>query len=91
MPTITQREFRNSSAQIMDAVAAGETVRVTSNGVEVAEVRPVPRRHALTAGELIERHRNLPAVDYAEIRRESDEFFGSEHRVGDDETCDRHR
>jgi prevent-host-death family protein len=34
---ITQREFRNNSAAVMDAVEAGETYHVTRNGVEVAE------------------------------------------------------
>lgn len=91
MRTITQREFRNNSAKIMDAVAAGETVRVTRNGVEVAEVRPIPSRRRLTAAELVQRHRNLPAIDYAEMRREADEIVGNEDRIGDDEIWDRRR
>jgi hypothetical protein len=27
----------------------------------------------------------LPRVDYASMRREADEFFGTEDRVGDDD------
>lgn len=86
---ITQREFRNNSAAVMDAVEAGETYHITRNGVEVAELRPIPRRRRLTAEELVARHRRLPKVDYAEMRREADEFFGTEDRVGDDDPWER--
>jgi prevent-host-death family protein len=84
MKTITQREFRNNSAAVMDAVEAGETYVVTRNGVEVAEVRPVTRSRRLTAEELVERARRLPKVDYAQMRREADEMFG-EDRIGDND------
>jgi prevent-host-death family protein len=82
--TITQREFRNNSAAVMDAVEAGETYVVTRNGVEVAEVRPVTRRRRLTAEELIDRCRRLPRVDHAQMQSEADELFG-EDRIGDDD------
>jgi antitoxin (DNA-binding transcriptional repressor) of toxin-antitoxin stability system len=68
----------------MDAVEAGETYYVTRNGVEVAELRPLPQRRRLTAEELVAKHRRLPRVDAAELRREADEFFGTQNRVGDD-------
>jgi prevent-host-death family protein len=60
MKLISQREFRNNSAAVMDAVEAGETYRITRNSQEVAELRPLPR------------------VDYARMRQEVDEFFGTE-------------
>lgn len=69
---IGQREFRNNSASVMDAVEAGETYHVTRNGVEIAELRPLPRRRRLTAEELVERHRALPPVDHSRMRREAD-------------------
>lgn len=83
MKIVSQREFRNNSAAIMDAVEAGETFYVTRNGVEIAELRPLPRRRRLTAAELVERHRRLPRVDHARMRREADELFGGEDRIGD--------
>jgi prevent-host-death family protein len=83
--TITQREFRNNSAAVMDAVEAGETYHITRNGTEVAELRPLRRRRRLSAEELVARHRSLPRVDHAEMRREADEFFGAEERVGEDD------
>ena len=85
MKIISQREFRNNSAAVMDAVEAGETFHVTRNGVEIAEVRPIRRRRQVSTDELVERLRKLPRVDYEEMRREADEFFGNEGRVGDDD------
>lgn len=85
MRVISQREFRNNSAAVMDAVEAGEVYHVTRNGVEVAELRPLPRRRRLTAEELVERHRMLPRVDHARMRAEADEFFGTEDRIGADD------
>ena len=88
---ISQREFRNNSAAVMDAVEAGETYHVTRNGVEVAELRPLARRRRLTAAELVDRHRMLPRVDHVRMRQEADEFFDDEDRVGDVDPLDRRR
>jgi prevent-host-death family protein len=88
---ISQREFRNNSAAVMDAVEAGETYHVTRNGVEIAEVRPLSRHRRLTAEELVERHRTLPRVDHDQMRREADEFFGTQDRVGEDDPWQRSR
>ncbi|MFD2420523.1 type II toxin-antitoxin system Phd/YefM family antitoxin [Amycolatopsis pigmentata] len=85
MKVITQRELRNNSAAVMDAVEAGETYHVTRNGVEVAELRPLGHRRRLSAEELVERHRKLPRVDYVRLRQEADELFGTEDRLGDDD------
>lgn len=87
---ITQREFRNNSAAVMDQVESGETFHITRNGVEVAELRPLPRKRRLSAEELVARHRKLPRVDYSEMRDEADEFFGTEDRA-DDDPWGRHR
>ncbi|MFC9326337.1 type II toxin-antitoxin system prevent-host-death family antitoxin [Kitasatospora sp. NPDC057015] len=85
MKTITQREFRNNSAAVMDAVEAGEIFHITRNGVEVAELRPVSGRRRLSAEELVARHGRLPRVDYQQMRKETEEFFGSEDLVGEDD------
>jgi len=84
MQTITQRELRNNSAGVMDAVEAGETFQITRHGVEVAELRPIRRRRRLSAEELVARHRKVPRIDPAEMRHEADQFFGAEDRVDDD-------
>jgi prevent-host-death family protein len=81
---ITQRQFRNQSAAVMDAVESGETYVITRNGVEIAELRPRSRRRRPSAEELTERHRRLPRVDSARMRRDADEYFGTEDRLGND-------
>ena len=43
MATIAQRELRNDTAGVLRRVAAGETVRVTSNGRPVADLVPIER------------------------------------------------
>lgn len=91
MKTITQREFRNNSAAVMDAVEGGEIFHITRNGIEVAELRPLARKRRLSAEELVARHRRLPRMDAASMRREADEFFGTEDRVGDDDPRERPR
>jgi prevent-host-death family protein len=85
MKVITQREFRNNSAAVMDAVEAGEVYHIVRNGREVAELRPLARRRRLSAQELVTRHRDLPRVDYVRMRAEVDEFFGNEDRIGDED------
>ncbi|WP_326945213.1 MULTISPECIES: type II toxin-antitoxin system Phd/YefM family antitoxin [unclassified Amycolatopsis] len=91
MKIISQRELRNGSAAIMDAVEAGETFHVTRNGTEIAELRPLSRRRRFTAEELVERHKRLPRVDAAELRREADEFFGEDRLSDDDNPWERTR
>ncbi len=83
MRTITQREFRNNSAAVMDAVEAGETYHITRNGVEVAELRPIRHRRRLSAEELVARHRRIPRVDHQRMRQEADEFFSDDDRPDD--------
>jgi prevent-host-death family protein len=90
MKVISQREFRNNSAAVMDAVEAGEIYHVTRNGVEIAELRPVTRRRRLSADELVERHRRLPRIDHDRMRDEADEFFGTEDRVDDGDRAETH-
>jgi prevent-host-death family protein len=89
MKVISQREFRNNSAAVMDAVEAGETYHVTRNGVAVAELRPLARRRRLSAEELVERHKKLPRVDYAQMRNDADQVFGTEGRIDDDDPWER--
>lgn len=82
---ISQRDFRNNSAAVMDAVEGGEIYHVTRNGVEVAELRPIPRRRRPTAEELVARHRRLTRVDHAAMRREADDLFGPDEILGPDD------
>ncbi|THV41842.1 type II toxin-antitoxin system Phd/YefM family antitoxin [Glycomyces buryatensis] len=88
METMTQREFRNNFVAIMTSVENGESYVITRNGVEIADVTPHVTRRKVTKQELLEACRKLPRVDYAEMRRDIDEFFG-ENRLGDDDPWER--
>ena len=74
MTTVTIRELRNRGGDVVDRVEGGEHVIVTRGGRPVAELRPLSRS-ALTAGELVRRRRNLPAVDPDALRRDIDEII----------------
>ena len=44
MTSVASRELRNNTRSLLDRVFAGETITITVNGREVAELRPVTRR-----------------------------------------------
>jgi prevent-host-death family protein len=77
--TITQRELRNDSAAVMDAVEAGETIVVTRNGNPVAELRPARRRRLVATAEVAQAMRGLPTIDLAAMRAEADQLLGPDH------------
>jgi prevent-host-death family protein len=85
--TITQRELRNDSAAVMDAVENGETITVTRNGRAVAELRPIRRRRrtGVPTDELQRLFAGLPRMDYAAMRADIEEFFGDDDRIRDED------
>ena len=76
--TITQRELRNSSAEVMDAVEAGETLVITRNGNPVGELRPIRRRQMVPVSEVIENFADCPPANYRQWRADLDALFGEE-------------
>ncbi|MQA93794.1 MAG: type II toxin-antitoxin system prevent-host-death family antitoxin [Streptosporangiales bacterium] len=78
---ISQRELRNNSAEVMNAVEGGETMIVSRNGVPVAELRPIPHRALVPTAELRRAGADGARIDYAAMREEMDELFG-EDRIG---------
>lgn len=70
MRTVTHREMRNNSGELLRAVAAGESVRVTNNG-EVAAVLVPPDRDPWTtlreSGQV--RLARRPLADLSGLRR----------------------
>jgi len=70
MRTVTHRQMRNSSGEILRAVAAGETVQVTNNGQVAAVISPPP---ADSLDRLVARGQARPArrgvADLSTIRR----------------------
>jgi prevent-host-death family protein len=71
METVTVRELRNHGGRVLDRVAGGESLVVTKDGANVAELRPLARR-GLSPTELVARRRALPFVDPDGLRRDLD-------------------
>jgi prevent-host-death family protein len=68
---VAVRDLRNHGGEILDRVAAGESLIVTRDGHAVAELRPLPRR-PLRAALLLERWRRIPAVDPLQLKADID-------------------
>ena len=70
MRTVTHREMRNSSGEILRVVAAGETVQVTNNGQIAAVISPP---HGGSLDRLVAQGQARPArrgvADLSSIRR----------------------
>ena len=76
MKVVTVRDLRNTGGELLDRVARGESLLVTRDGAEVAELRPRPRR-APSPADLIACRRKLPDVDPARLRADVDAVLDS--------------
>lgn len=74
---VTVRDLRNHGGEVLSRVQAGETLTVTSFGVPVAELRPLPVRHPTTM-QLIQERRGWHAVDPEQLRADIDEIVDQE-------------
>jgi prevent-host-death family protein len=72
--TITQRELRNESGEIMRALDRGESFLVTRNGVPVGELTPIRRRRFVPAEEAVAAFQGAPPIDYTRLRRGLDQL-----------------
>jgi prevent-host-death family protein len=77
MESVTVRELRNHGGEVLDRVARGETLVVTRDGAEVAELRPRARRSPSPA-DLIARRRHLPRVDPDALRKDLDSVLDAD-------------
>ena len=59
------RDLRNRTAQIIDAVQAGERVTLTVHGEPVADIVPHGRRSRWLAGAALHEHLKTRAADVA--------------------------
>lgn len=79
MRSVTHREMRNNSGEILRAVAAGESVQVTNNGQVAAVISP-PSGAALdmlvTRGQA--RRARRPRTDLSTIHRRKAKLSGAE-------------
>ena len=70
--TITQRELRNGSGEIMRRLDEGESFVVTRNGVPVGELTPLRRLRFVTADSVCEIFRTAPAINVERFRSDLD-------------------
>ncbi len=77
-PTITQRELRNGSGEIMRRLDEGESFVVTRNGVPVGELTPLRRLRFVSATSVTEIFRTAPAVDAQKFRQDLDDVASQE-------------
>ena len=74
METVTVRELRNHGGEVLDRVVRGESLVVTRDGAEVAELVP-RRRPAKTTADLIAARRTLPRMDLGRLRADVDRIL----------------
>ncbi|MBS1905720.1 MAG: type II toxin-antitoxin system prevent-host-death family antitoxin [Actinobacteria bacterium] len=77
MSTISHREMRNNSAEVLRRVEAGETITVTNHGRDVAQITPIRRTafdEAVAQGQ-VRRATHDPSIlkDIKRVRLESGE------------------
>jgi prevent-host-death family protein len=70
--TITQRELRNDSGEIMRQLDEGETFVVTRRGVPVGELVPIRRRRFATRSEIAAAFSGAPPIDFDQLRSDLD-------------------
>ncbi len=70
--SISQRELRNASGEIMRALDRGESFVVTRNGVPVGELTPVRSRQFVTADAALAAFRDAPTLDPDRFRADVD-------------------
>jgi antitoxin (DNA-binding transcriptional repressor) of toxin-antitoxin stability system len=81
--TISQRELRNSSGDIMRGLDEGETYIVTRHGQPVGELTPMRRLRFVAAETVSAALRGAPAIDSDRFRADLDRIVdqGAEPRA----------
>lgn len=77
---ITQRDLRNRSGEIMDAVEHGETFVVTRSGSPIGELIPLRRRRQVTREQFATLSAHAPMVDADRFRADIDAAVDGEPR-----------
>lgn len=77
--TITQRQLRNSSGDVMRALDRGESFLVTRNGVPVGELTPVRPRRFVSAEEAVAAFGSAAPLDAARFRDDVDALLDQDH------------
>ena len=72
MRTVSLRELRNHSGDVLDSVVRGESVTLTRQGEPIAELRPLTAT-CTPASALPARWRGIPILDLAGLRADLDD------------------
>ena len=81
-PEITQRDLRNRSREIMDAVERGQAFTITRDGHRIGELIPLRRRRRLvTREDFMAMSRGAPSLDLGAFR--ADQEAGLDPRTTD--------
>lgn len=70
--TISQRELRNASGDVMRALDRGESFTVTRNGVAVGELTPVHPRRFVAKDAVLRALVDTTSIDPARFREDVD-------------------
>lgn len=70
--SITQRELRNNSGEIMRRLDAGDEFIVTRNGIPVGELKPIRRRRFVDRERLQRLFAQIPPENVDDFRRDID-------------------
>lgn len=73
--TITQRELRNQSGEIMRALDRGESFTVTRGGVPVGQLTPIRPRRIVNRDAAVDAFAGAPGLDHARFRADVDEMI----------------
>ena len=80
-PEITQRDLRNKSREIMDAVEGGQAFTITRDGREIGELIPIRRRRRFVPrADFATASRNAAAIDLAAFR--ANQNAAADHDAG---------
>ena len=75
-PEITQRDLRNKSKEIMDAVENGQAFTVTRDGHQIGELIPLRRRRRFVPRqEFAAMSRSAPRIDIETFRTDQQAAF----------------
>ncbi len=81
-PEITQRDLRNRSKEIMDAVENGQAFTVTRDGHRIGELIPLRRRQRfISRQEFAIMSRAAPSIDLVAFR--ADQAAAHDHELAD--------
>ncbi|MFI7001277.1 type II toxin-antitoxin system Phd/YefM family antitoxin [Nocardia sp. NPDC050175] len=78
-PEITQRDLRNKSKEIMDAVEHGRSFTVTRDGHRIGELIPLRRKRRFVSREdFAAMSRNAPDIDLEAFRADQEAAVDTE-------------